>query len=194
MTSYFRIGCSRRQKVVDADSSLAEYGTERTFGHVACVMGNGHLASRGSMTPDLVASGTVAVEYESEGMKTADNFTVFETGKASHGRPSADTYGHQKVQWAFTELGQCRRKRVAVFKAGLHDLARQPLSDLDSFHEAATLSDQAGNVRTGGHVPALVEGLEVQPDRCFVQLHPVALTSRIGVAFGAHFGSPTSEV
>jgi len=150
------------------------------------MMRNRHLVARGGVSPDFMASRTMAVEYESEAMKATDDFTAFESGEASHSRALADPYGHQQVQWAFTKLGERRRERIAVFNAGLDDLARQPLSDLDSFHEAAPLGDQAGNVRTGGDVPTFVQSLDVQPKGCFVHLHPVALASTILAAFGVH--------
>jgi len=56
----------RFEEVVDVDPRFAENGSERSFGQVFRVMGNGHFPSGAGLAPDFVASGALAIKDESE--------------------------------------------------------------------------------------------------------------------------------
>ena len=66
------------------DSRLFQNGTEGAFGHVAGMIGNGRVAMRGRLEPNLVTACSLTVELKSEGFEPLDDVPVFITGQPSH--------------------------------------------------------------------------------------------------------------
>ena len=53
------------------NASFTQYGSERSFSHLARVAGQGNLATGCRLPPNFVAAGTGAVKGESKGVKLA---------------------------------------------------------------------------------------------------------------------------
>lgn len=72
------------QKLLNINAGFAEDRSEGSFCHVARVMRDGHFATGGRVTPDLVAARPLAVEDKSQFPEAASDLSVLETGKAPH--------------------------------------------------------------------------------------------------------------
>ena len=72
------------QERVRLDAGLLEDGAQRAFGHVAGMVGNGGVAVRGRVLPDLMAAGSLAMELEPEGLQSPGNVAVAKTSETTH--------------------------------------------------------------------------------------------------------------
>src|ERR1041384_422275 len=55
-----------------------------------------------------------------------------------------------------------------MLQTGLDDLSHQVLGDLGCFLDAPAFGDESGHIRAGGEESSLLEGLDMQTDRCFL--------------------------
>jgi len=67
-----------------ADVRFPQYCAQRSFGHIARVMGKSDLAARRGMSPDFVAARTGTVEDKSKSAEFAGYFAILESRQAAH--------------------------------------------------------------------------------------------------------------
>ena len=72
------------QKIVGLDAGLFEDGSKGPFGYVAGVIGNSGVVIGLVVVPDLVTSGSLTVEGETEGLEAPGDFSVTKTRQPSH--------------------------------------------------------------------------------------------------------------
>jgi hypothetical protein len=94
------------QEFIRVDSPLPQNGSKCALRHFAGVVGNGRIAIRLRIKPDLVTPGGLAIKLESSYLQLLDDFRVPKSGQAAHlGRNydcvGAPICGGWKVQTAF---------------------------------------------------------------------------------------------
>src|SRR5690242_12029440 len=124
------------------------------------------------MAPDFVAPGAGTVELETERSKTAGNFPVGESRKASHLRDR-----NRNAEFALRPnlAPEHRGEWIAVFPAGFYDSSGEALSDFDRFSNAAALGHQSRNIRAGTQIAAILQILDANPNGHFLDFREVLL-------------------
>jgi hypothetical protein len=72
------------QKIVRLNVGLAQNGPQRTFRHIAGMVGDGGVAGGILIVPDLMASGRLAVEGKAERLEAFNDLSIGKTGEPSH--------------------------------------------------------------------------------------------------------------
>ncbi len=71
-------------EIVRVNAGLPEYCPQRTFRHVAGVVGDGGKASARGILPDLVGTRRLTMEFESEALQAAYDLPVAEARETTH--------------------------------------------------------------------------------------------------------------
>jgi hypothetical protein len=75
---------SRLQEAIHIDICLAQDRSKRAFRHITGMVGNGSVAVGHCIKPDLVASGSLAIELESACFQLPHDLPVAKAGKTTH--------------------------------------------------------------------------------------------------------------
>lgn len=123
------------QESLDVDACLTQDRAQRTFIHVASVAHDSDFAPSDRMPPHFLAAAQVGRRR----IQAHGDAVRFPDSGSRQAAPSADAHWDHELKGARTEFGKRFRKRIAMFQARFHDLACQPLGNLDRFHNAAPL-------------------------------------------------------
>ena len=100
------------QELVWRDARLFDDGAERAFRHVAGVAGNGGIALRGGVVPDLVTASGLPVKFKSECLESPHNIAVTKTAEPAH--QMAMTSGQSKLSAIWVRCdGTCRSNCIS---------------------------------------------------------------------------------
>ena len=72
------------QEFIRADARFSQDCAQRSFGHIAWVMGESDLAAGRGMSPDFVATRAGTVEDESTSAEFAGYLAILESRQAAH--------------------------------------------------------------------------------------------------------------
>lgn len=88
------------QEIVRCDARLFEDGAQGPFRHVARMIGNGRIASRLRIAPDLLAARGLTKKLKTERFEFLDDLSVSKACQPAHGSPH-----HERVIEALAHLG-----------------------------------------------------------------------------------------
>jgi hypothetical protein len=80
------------------DSSLPENGAERALGHIAWMVGDGRVAMRDGIDPDLVRAGSLAAKFKTHTLQSSHDLQVSKTGEPAYQVLTINGYSNES--WA----------------------------------------------------------------------------------------------